>query len=192
MRHPIALTAAIAAALALSACQPDTPAENRQDVQEVRQEAAKDVAETRQEAAQDVAAAQRDVADAANANAGDVRDEQADAIAALLDREHDLKETLRREISEKQNELRKLLWQKEPDQAAIDAKWEELQALREELFSKTQGLGEAMDEVLTDELLDKLSELRLGGEVPGGCGMGRGNMPRFRGGKDLEIRARGF
>ncbi len=119
-------------------------------------------------------------------------DEQADAIAALLDREHDLKETLRREISEKQNELRKLLWQKEPDQAAIDAKWEELQALREELFSKTQGLGEAMDEVLTDELLDKLSELRLGGEVPGGCGMGRGNMPRFRGGKDLEIRARGF
>jgi Spy/CpxP family protein refolding chaperone len=118
-------------------------------------------------------------------------DEQAAAIGELQDQAFASVEALRREISQKQYEFQKLLWQKEPDQAAIDAKWEELQALREEMLEETQRLREEMNEVLTDEQLDKLGEFRLGGGARGGCGMGVGIGRRIRDGNGREVRARG-
>ena len=118
-------------------------------------------------------------------------DEQVVAIGGLEVQAFAYVEALRREISQKQYELQKLLWQKEPDQAAIDAKWEELQALREQMLEETQGLREEMKGLLTEEQLDKLGEFCLGWGARGGCGMGVGIGRRIQGGNGREVRARG-
>ena len=114
-------------------------------------------------------------------------DEQVVAIGELQDQAFASVEALRREISQKQYEFQKLLWQK----AAIDAKWEELQALREQMLEETQGLREEMKGLLTEEQLDKLGEFCLGWGARGGCGMGVGIGRRIRDGNGREVRARG-
>ncbi|MGE5579410.1 MAG: Spy/CpxP family protein refolding chaperone [Bacillota bacterium] len=114
------------------------------------------------------------------AQALDLTDEQVEQVQEILSRAAAESQAIETKIMEKKAELRLLLWQKNPDQADLEAIYEEIAELRQQL---AEVASEARDEVralLTPEQQEKLPEVpgigaRLchrGGRPGLGMGMG--------------------
>ncbi|TYP58820.1 Spy/CpxP family protein refolding chaperone [Thermosediminibacter litoriperuensis] len=91
---------------------------------------------------------------------------------------------LRNEMDKKHFELQDLYFSKNPDQDAVQAKFEELKDLRDKMFNLKKEYSEKMKNVLTEDQLSQLRGFRgpVFGMGPGFChGFGPGKMGRFFG-----------
>ena len=79
--------------------------------------------------------------------------EQVDSIQMILQQTQTKTKQLRDQMWQLQTELRSLYWQQEPDQAAIEAKIEAINALRQQTM-QNQSTQEQIEGVLTAEQLE--------------------------------------
>jgi Spy/CpxP family protein refolding chaperone len=93
-------------------------------------------------------------------------DEQVNQIQAMLQANYAANQQWRAQLAQKSLELRQLMWQKNPDQAAIDAKLAEINALREQ-FQEQRQTQQTLEDILTPEQLEQWRE------SAGGCGNGK-------------------
>lgn len=104
----------------------------------------------------------------------ELTDEQVAQIQEILKESAAEYQALMAEIMAKQADLRLLLWQKNPDQAELKAKREELAELRQQLAEVAKQAREEIMAVLTPEQQEKF------GDLPGlGARLCR-RLPRLR------------
>ncbi|BCV25508.1 Spy/CpxP family protein refolding chaperone [Gelria sp. Kuro-4] len=106
-------------------------------------------------------------------------DEQVQKIQDLQREMYEGTKDLRAKLQDAVFELRQLRWEKNPDQATVDAKTKEVSDLRTQLQQVTQEYQKKFESILTAEQLEKAKSLRGFGGF-GGFGGGRG--PHGRGG----------
>ncbi|MDI3481649.1 MAG: hypothetical protein PWQ97_1304 [Tepidanaerobacteraceae bacterium] len=109
----------------------------------------------------------------------DLSDEQYAKLRDILNQSFEKMQALRDEMAKKMLELKNLYLQKTPDKDAIEAKQKEISELREKMLQLRQDNIDEMNNVLTQEQLNKLNSLRGNGLGKGaglgwGCGFGRG------------------
>ncbi|MDH7578996.1 MAG: periplasmic heavy metal sensor [Bacillota bacterium] len=101
-------------------------------------------------------------------------DEQAAKIQQLEKNTYDQTRALRDRLGDAMFELRQLRWQKNVDKATVEARIQEVNDLRSQLYNIKQSAWEERQSILTQEQLDKLESMR------GFCGrhggMGRGGF----------------
>ncbi|MDN5347857.1 MAG: hypothetical protein PWP65_1421 [Clostridia bacterium] len=98
-------------------------------------------------------------------------DQQVTQIQDLQQKMYEKTRDLRIKLMDAMFSLRQLRWQKDPDQAAIDAKIKEINDLRAQLQQATQEFRQQMDSVLTPEQKSKIESRRGFGGPRGGKGM---------------------
>ncbi|MGE5542724.1 MAG: Spy/CpxP family protein refolding chaperone [Bacillota bacterium] len=82
---------------------------------------------------------------------------------------------LRESVCEKMLELQNLCWQRDPDEDAIEAKQAEIAALREQMSDIGEQAGDDLENILTEEQQEALSQLKT--SAPGKRFRMRGNAP---------------
>ncbi|MDK2856221.1 MAG: hypothetical protein PWQ41_1068 [Bacillota bacterium] len=87
-------------------------------------------------------------------------DEQVTKIKELQREMYEKTKDLRQELQDAMFELRQLRWDKNPDQAALDAKTKEVNDLRAELQKITQEFQQKFESILTPEQLEKAKSMR--------------------------------
>lgn len=107
------------------------------------------------------------------AQALDLTDEQVAQIQEIQRRAAAEYQAIAAQLMAKQAELRSLLWQKNPDQADLEARYEEIAQLRQQLAEVADRARDEVMALLTTEQQEKL---------PDAPGVGFGRMPCHRGG----------
>jgi Spy/CpxP family protein refolding chaperone len=82
----------------------------------------------------------------------ELTDEQVDSIQTILQQTETQTKQLRDQMWQLQTELRSLYWQKDPDQAAIEAKIQAINTLRQQTM-QSESTQEQIEGVLTEEQL---------------------------------------
>lgn len=106
-------------------------------------------------------------------------DQQVAQIQDLQQKMYEKTRDLRIKLMDAMFALKQLRWQKDPDQAAIDAKIKEINDLRSQLYQAAQENRQQMESVLTPEQKSKLESWCGFGGPRGGKGMRGFGGPRF-------------
>lgn len=121
-------------------------------------------------------------------------DDQASQIQSIQDKYFADLNAVQAAMLQAQSELRSLLWQKSPDKAAIDAKNQELQALRQKMADLASEMQEQIKSVLTEDQLAQFPQygpMSRGG-AGFGPGYGRGFGARGQNPAGVSFQARGL
>lgn len=112
------------------------------------------------------------------ADALGLTDEQAAKMQDLQKNMYEKMQALRTQLQNSMFALRQLRWQKDVDQATVEAKIKEVNELRSRLYNERQQARQEMQSVLTQEQLDQLGSMcGFGGKHGGRHGkMGRGGF----------------
>lgn len=102
-------------------------------------------------------------------NGLNLTDQQVEKMRKLNEEHYAQSRELRIQLMDKMHQLRQLQLQKNPDQAAIEAKKKEITELREKLSGIARQYREQCRALLTEEQLEQLDEFR--GKM--GCGFGK-------------------
>jgi Spy/CpxP family protein refolding chaperone len=108
-------------------------------------------------------------------------DEQAAQMQELQKNMYNQTQSLRDQLREKMFALRQLMWQKNVDKATVEARMQEVNDLRSQLYSQKQAARQQMQSVLTQDQLAKIGTMRgFGGRHGRMYGSGLG-YPAFSG-----------
>ncbi len=115
------------------------------------------------------------------ADALGLTDEQAAKIQELQKNMHERTQALRDQLRESMFALRQLRWQKNVDQATVEARIQEINNLRSQLYNEMQTTRQQMQSVLTQEQLAKMGSMCGFGGRHGKMGRGGWGGPAFGG-----------
>jgi Spy/CpxP family protein refolding chaperone len=93
-------------------------------------------------------------------------DEQIAQIKQVQDAHFEQAKALRIELMDKNNEMRQLLWQRTPDQSAVEALRAQIRSIHEKLVAQSDEMRSKVNDILTE---DQLAKIRARRDF-GGCG----------------------